>query len=132
MRPLPERERLPDEREAVTQKFRIHGEFGAHKLYVRVGLYPDGRPGEVFVTMDKFGSTTQGFAHAWCKMVSVALQRGVPLVEIVEKFKGMRFEPSGRVEPASYGTAWSVPSLIVRFLERRFGGGGGDQEVEGR
>lgn len=121
------RRRLPDERQSITGEFKIYGEFGAHKVFVTVGLHPDGTPGEVFARIDKWGSTTRGFLDAWCTLVSVALQHGVPLTWIVEKFSATRFEPSGRVQFSprdgkweDFGEVTSVLDLICRYLGRRF------------
>ncbi len=107
---------MPTEREAVTGKFRIHAAFGSHKLYVTVGLREDGTVGEVFARIDKEGSTMRAMLDAWCIMVSIAMQHGVSLEEISEKFLGRRFEPSGRAEPAQFGEAKSVLDLIVRYM----------------
>ena len=92
------RERLPDTRRSVTHKAVIHSEGGKVKFFLTVGLYEDGRPGEVFVTCDQSGSTLDGFADAWATAVSMCLQSGVSLATIVEKFGYMQFEPLGRTE----------------------------------
>ncbi|HZY11034.1 MAG TPA: vitamin B12-dependent ribonucleotide reductase, partial [Bacteroidota bacterium] len=85
------RRRLPDERQAITHKFSIAG----HEGYITAGLYEDGTPGEIFITMSKEGSTISGLMDAFATSVSMALQYGVPLRVLVEKFSHMRFEPSG-------------------------------------
>src|SRR5689334_24988222 len=88
---LPHRRRLPAERAAVTHRFDIAG----HEGYITVGLYPDGQPGEIFLKMAKEGSTVSGLMDSFATTVSVALQYGVPLRDLVNKFAHVRFEPSG-------------------------------------
>ncbi len=88
---LPHRRRLPAERAALTHRFDIAG----HEGYITVGLYPDGQPGEIFLKMAKEGSTVSGLMDSFATTVSVALQYGVPLRDLVNKFAHVRFEPSG-------------------------------------
>src|SRR5712691_5841400 len=85
------RRKLPDERKAVTHKFDI----GGHEGYLTVGLYEDGMPGELFITMAKEGSTIGGLMDSLGTAVSVALQYGVPIESLVNKFTHQRFEPAG-------------------------------------
>ncbi len=85
------RRRLPDERQAITHKFSIAG----HEGYITVGMYEDGMPGEIFITMSKEGSTISGLMDAFATSISIALQYGVPLKVLVDKFSHARFEPSG-------------------------------------
>ena len=92
--PKPVRRRLPDERRAITHKFDIAG----HEGYITVGLFEDGSPGEVFLVMAKEGSTISGFADAFAQAISYALQYGVPLQVLVDKFSHTRFEPSGMTQ----------------------------------
>src|SRR5438094_5607212 len=87
----PVRRKLPDERKAITHKFDIAG----HEGYITVGLFEDGQPGEIFLVMAKEGSTISGFADAFAAAISYALQYGVPLQALVDKFSHVRFEPSG-------------------------------------
>ena len=89
--PKPYRRRLPDERRAVTHKYQVAG----HEGYITVGLYPDGQPGEIFLKMAKEGSTVSGLMDTLATMTSIALQYGVPLRDLVNKFTHVRFEPSG-------------------------------------
>src|SRR5438132_2819248 len=89
--PTPVRRKLPDERESITHKFSI----GGHEGYITVGKYEDGSPGEIFITMAKEGSTISGLMDSFATMTSLALQHGVPLQLLVDKFTQMRFEPSG-------------------------------------
>src|SRR5204863_289709 len=85
------RRKLPDERRAITHKFDIQG----HEGYITVGIYEDGRPGEIFLVMSKEGSTISGLMDAFATSISLALQYGVPLEVLVKKFAHTRFEPSG-------------------------------------
>ena len=87
----PIRRKLPDERQSITHKFDIAG----HEGYITVGLFDDGQPGEIFLVMAKEGSTISGFADAFAQAISYALQYGVPLQVLVDKFSHARFEPSG-------------------------------------
>ena len=89
--PRPVRRKLPDERQSITHKFDIAG----HEGYITVGLFEDGQPGEIFLVMAKEGSTISGFADAFAQAISYALQYGVPLQVLVDKFSHARFEPSG-------------------------------------
>ena len=109
------RRRLPDERNALTHKFSIAG----HEGYITVGLYEDGTPGEIFITMSKEGSTISGLMDAFATSVSMALQYGVPLRVLVEKFQHMRFEPSGFTGNKEVPIAKSVLDYIFRWLGSR-------------
>ncbi len=110
------RRRLPDERAAVTHKFSI----GGHEGYITVGLYPEAVPGEIFITMSKEGSTISGLMDAFATSVSMALQYGVPLRVLVEKFSHMRFEPSGFTGNREIPIAKSILDYIFRWLGKRF------------
>ena len=113
-RPL--RRRLPDERRSVTHKFRIAG----HKGYLTVGLYDDGSPGEIFVTMSKGGSVISGLMDALASSVSIAMQYGVPLKVFVNKFVHVRFEPSGFTTNPNIRIAKSIIDYIFRWLALKF------------
>ena len=108
----PRRERLPDTRQSVTHKFNISG----HEGYVTVGLYPDGRPGELFITMAKEGSTIGGLMDCFGTAVSMSLQYGVPLEVYVNKFSHTRFEPWGYTKNPDIKIAKSVVDYIFRWL----------------
>jgi ribonucleoside-diphosphate reductase alpha chain len=110
------RRRLPDERQAVTHKFSIVG----HEGYITVGMYEDGTPGEIFITMSKEGSTISGLMDAFATSISMALQYGVPLRVLVEKFSHMRFEPSGFTGNKDIPIAKSVLDYIFRWLGKKF------------
>jgi ribonucleoside-diphosphate reductase alpha chain len=113
---LPHRRRLPSERTAVTHKFDIAG----HEGYITVGLYPDGQPGEIFLKMAKEGSTVSGLMDSFATTVSVALQYGVPLRDLVNKFAHVRFEPSGFTGNGEIPIAKSSIDYIFRWLGSRF------------
>jgi ribonucleoside-diphosphate reductase alpha chain len=110
------RHKLQDERASVTHKFNI----GGHEGYITVGLYPDGNPGEIFITMAKEGSTVSGLMDSFACAVSIALQHGVPLRLLCEKFAHTRFEPSGWTNNAELGFAKSIMDYIFRWLHLRF------------
>jgi ribonucleoside-diphosphate reductase alpha chain len=113
---LPHRRRLPSERTAITHKFDIAG----HEGYITVGLYPDGQPGEIFLKMAKEGSTVSGLMDAFATTVSVSLQYGVPLHDLVNKFAHVRFEPSGFTGNQEIPIAKSLVDYIFRWLGSRF------------
>ena len=112
----PHRHRLPAERAAVTHKFDING----HEGYITVGLYPDGQPGEMFVRMAKEGSTVSGLMDTFATAISLALQYGVPLRDLVNKFGHVRFEPSGFTGNPEIPIAKSIVDYIFRWLGSRF------------
>jgi ribonucleoside-diphosphate reductase alpha chain len=112
----PHRRRLPTERAATTHKFDIAG----HEGYITVGLYPDGQPGEIFLKMAKEGSTVSGLMDSFATTVSVALQYGVPLRDLVNKFAHVRFEPSGFTGNQEIPIAKSIIDYIFRWLGSRF------------
>ncbi len=111
-----DRERLPDTRQSVTHKFNIAG----HEGYLNVGLYPDGRPGEMFITMAKEGSTVGGLMDAFGTAISMSLQYGVPLDVLVNKFSHTRFEPMGHTPNPDIRIAKSVVDYIFRWLGMTF------------
>jgi ribonucleoside-diphosphate reductase alpha chain len=110
------RHRLPDERASITHKFSIAG----HEGYITVGLYPTGQPGEIFIKMAKEGSTVSGLMDAFATSISLALQHGVPLKVLCEKFAHTRFEPSGWTGNEQIGYAKSLMDYIFRWLNLRF------------
>ena len=112
----PVRRRLPDERQAITHKFDIAG----HEGYITVGLFEDGQPGEIFLVMAKEGSTISGFADAFAQAISYALQYGVPLQALVDKFSHVRFEPSGMTKNPEIRFAKSIVDYIFRWLASKF------------
>jgi ribonucleoside-diphosphate reductase alpha chain len=110
------RRKLPDERDAVTHKFSV----GAHEGYLTVGLYENGQPGEIFITMAKEGSTVSGLMDSFATAVSLALQYGVPLKVLCDKFSHTRFEPSGWTQHPEIRYAKSVMDYIFRWLAWKF------------
>jgi ribonucleoside-diphosphate reductase alpha chain len=112
----PVRRKLPDERHAITHKFDIAG----HEGYITVGLFQDGQPGEIFLVMAKEGSTISGFADAFAQAISYALQYGVPLQALVDKFSHVRFEPSGMTRNPEIRFAKSIVDYIFRWLASKF------------
>lgn len=110
------RRRLSDERQAITHKFSIAG----HEGYFTVGLYEDGQPGEIFITMSKEGSTISGLMDAFATSISMALQYGVPLRVLIDKFSHMRFEPSGFTNNKDIPMAKSILDYIFRWLNKKF------------
>jgi ribonucleoside-diphosphate reductase alpha chain len=112
----PVRRRLPDERHSITHKFDIAG----HEGYITVGLFEDGMPGEIFLVMAKEGSTISGFADAFAQAISYALQYGVPLQVLVDKFSHARFEPSGITKNPDVRFAKSIVDYIFRWLATKF------------
>jgi ribonucleoside-diphosphate reductase alpha chain len=114
--PMAHRHRLPIERASLTHKFNI----GGHEGYITVGVYPNGQPGEIFITMAKEGSTVSGLMDSFALGISIALQHGVPLKLFCEKFKHTRFEPSGWTGNENIGYATSIMDYIFRWLEQKF------------
>ncbi len=112
----PVRRKLPDERTAITHKFSVEGQEG----YVTVGLYEDGKPGELFITMAKEGSTLSGVMDAFATAISLTLQYGVPLEFLVNKFSHVRFEPSGWTNNAQIPYAKSIIDYIFRWMASKF------------
>ncbi len=114
--PAAVRRRLPDERHSLTHHFSVGGQEG----YVTVGLYEDGLPGELFIRMAKEGSTVSGLMDSFATAVSLALQYGVPLRVLCDKFSHTRFEPSGWSGNPKIGYAKSLTDYLFRWLELRF------------
>ncbi len=110
------RHKLQDERASITHKFNI----GGHEGYITVGLYPDSSPGELFITMAKEGSTVSGLMDSFALATSIALQHGVPLKLLCEKFEHTRFEPQGWTNNPDIGYAKSIMDYIFRWLHLRF------------
>ncbi|HEX6538976.1 MAG TPA: LAGLIDADG family homing endonuclease [Candidatus Dormibacteraeota bacterium] len=113
-RPL--RRRLPSERQALTHRFEV----GGHEGYITVGLYEDGTPGEIFLKMAKEGSTVSGLMDSFATAISLALQYGVPLQALIDKFSHTRFEPQGFTKNPEIPIAKSVMDYIFRWLASRF------------
>jgi ribonucleoside-diphosphate reductase alpha chain len=114
--PTAVRRKLPDERESITHKFSI----GGHEGYITVGKYEDGAAGEIFITMAKEGSTISGLMDSFATMTSLALQHGVPLQLLVDKFTHTRFEPSGFTKNPEIPMAKSIMDYIFKWLASKF------------
>ncbi len=114
--PKAHRRKLADERRAYTHKFSV----GGHEGYLTVGLYENGQPGEIFITMAKEGSTVSGLMDSFATAVSLALQYGVPLKVLCDKFSHTRFEPSGYTPNPEIKYAKSVMDYIFRWLALKF------------
>lgn len=110
------RKHMPPERANITRRVTISG----LKFYVTVGLYPDGSPGEVFITLQKQGSLEHGMCHCVALLISMLLQRGVPLAEVVGKLKDIRFDPSGMTNDPEIPMASSVVDYVARWLDKKF------------
>ena len=110
------RRKLPDERKAITHKFDIAG----HEGYITVGMYEDGAPGEIFVAMSKQGSTISGLMDSFATAISYALQYGMPLQFLVDKFAHMRFEPSGFTKNPQIPYAKSIVDYLFRWMASKF------------
>lgn len=131
-----QRQKLPQTRKSVTHKFEIAG----HEGYLTVGLYDDGRPGEIFVTMHKEGSTIRGLMDAWATSMSINLQYAIPVDILFNKFRHQKFEPSGFVKNENGGaldekavrirTASSIVDYVSQFMINNFGGNSGDGKME--
>ncbi len=127
---------LPQTRRSITHRFEIAG----HKGYLMVGLYDDGRPGEIFVNMSKQGSTIRGLMDAWARSVSYNLQYGVPVIELFSKFRHEKFEPAGFVKNSFGGdldkkrssirTASSIVDYVAQFMLATFGESSGKMQIE--
>src|SRR3954462_2828361 len=114
--PTAVRRKLPDERESITHKFSISG----HEGYITVGKYEDGTPGEIFIAMAKEGSTISGLMDSFATMTSLALQHGVPLNFLVDKFTHTRFEPSGFTKNPEIPMTKSIMDYIFKWLATKF------------
>jgi len=112
----PVRRKLPAERRAITHKFAI----GGHEGYITVGMYDDGQPGEIFLVMAKEGSTISGLMDSFATAISMALQYGVPLRVLIDKFAHVRFEPSGHTGNREVPYAKSIVDYIFRWLAAKF------------
>lgn len=107
---------MPSERPSVTRRFVL----GDLKAYATVGLLESGQPGEIFIVLKKTGTLTRGLCHVLAIMISLCLQHGVPLEKVVDKLKGVRFEPSGFTHDSDFPTACSIVDYIGQWLEKRF------------
>ena len=107
---------LPMTRKSLTHKFCIAG----HEGYLTVGLFDDGRPGELFIKISKEGSTLSGLVQGYARAFSLALQYGLELQDAVDRFRGMRFDPMGPTNNPDIPETSSLLDYVVRFLEIEF------------
>ena len=107
---------LPTTRDSITHKFSI----GNHEGYLTIGLYPDGRPGEIFIKMAKEGSTMCGMCQAFCRAFSLSIQHGLLLEDALLRFRGMRFEPMGYTSNPDIPEASSIVDYVAKYLELHF------------
>ncbi len=112
----PERRRLPMTRNGLIHKFRV----GTTKAYIRIGLYPDNSLGEVFLTVDKAGSTLQGLMDSFATLLSLSLQYGIPLAVLAKKFRHVRFEPAGFTGDRNIPSASSLIDYVFAWLQQQF------------
>lgn len=112
----PRRETLPATRDSITHKFAIAG----HEGYLTVGLFDDGKPGEIFIKMSKEGSTLSGLIQGFCRAFSLALQHGLSTEDAVERFRGMRFDPMGPTSNPEIPQASSILDYVARYIEVTF------------
>ncbi len=120
------RRKLPDERQAITHKFSI----GGHEGYITVGMFEDGQPGELFVVMAKEGSVVSGLMDSFATAISLALQYGVPLKVLVDKFSHTRFEPSGFTGNPAIPIAKSITDYLFRWMALKFLPAEGEEQAE--
>src|SRR5215831_18605154 len=113
------RQSLPTTRESVTHKFSVM----RHEGYLTIGLYADGKPGEIFIKMAKEGSTISGMCQAFCRAFSLALQFGLTIDEAVVRFQGMRFEPMGPTSNPDIPECNSIVDYVARYLRLHYGSG---------
>ncbi len=113
---IPRRRRLSDERKALIHKFHI----GSTEGYLTVGLYEDGQPGEIFITMSKEGTAISGLVDSFATAISISLQYGVPLKVLVNKFAHAKYEPSGTTQNPNIPQAKSIVDYIFRWLALKF------------
>src|SRR5687768_17005557 len=107
---------LPTTRRSVTHKFAIAG----HEGYLTIGLFDDGRPGEIFIKMSKEGSTLSGLIQGFCRAFSLSLQYGLTIRDAVERFRGMRFDPMGPTSNPEIPEALSILDYVARYLELHY------------
>jgi len=111
-----ERRILPPTHESVTHKFSIAG----HEGYLTIGLFEDGTPGEIFIKMSKDGSTLSGLIQGFCRAFSLAIQYGLPLVDAIDRFRNMRFDPLGDTSNPKIPQATSILDYVAQYLDCEF------------
>jgi len=111
-----DRECLPPTRRSITHKFAVAG----HEGYLTIGLFDNGRPGEIFIKMSKEGSTLSGLIQGFCRAFSLALQYGLTTEDAVDRFKGMRFDPMGPTSNPDIPEARSILDYVARYIELHY------------
>ena len=114
------RHRMPDTRKSITHKAVIRTD-PPTKFFFTVGLYKNGQPGELYVTMNDTSSDLRGWLNVWAISVSMNLQSEVPLAKLVEKFAYQQFDPQGLTDNPDIRVARSIPDYIIRWMESKFG-----------
>jgi len=119
------RERLPDKRESVTRKLvllygRTPKKMERIHFYITVGLYPDGRPAELFITVNGGTEIIKGFCNVWAISVSLCLQAGITVEKLYEKFAFQNFEPKGFTESEDIKSCTSVVDYVMKFMKQQF------------
>jgi len=107
---------LPDTRKSLTHKAVIDGGQGPVSVFLTAGFYNDGRVGEVFIQIGRVGSTMRGLIDDFARLLSYALQYGVPLDELAEKFRGANYPPQGTTNNAELPTCTSITDYVLRWL----------------
>ena len=116
---------LPPTHTSLTHKFAING----HEGYLTVGLFEDGSPGEIFIKMSKEGSTLSGLIQGFCRAFSLAIQYGLPLIDAVDKFRNMRFDPLGQTSNPNIPYATSILDYVAQYLISEFKVGFADEQT---
>lgn len=111
--------KLPDTRESLTHHVIIYSQQGDVDVYITKGMYEDGAVGELFISIGKQGSTMRGALDSWARMLSIALQWGVPLEDVIRKFKNVSFEPNGKTDNKLVPECHSVIDYAMRWLEEK-------------
>ena len=124
----PHRRRLPNTRRSITHKFSVAG----HEGYITVGLFEDGKPGEVFIRMAKQGSTVRGLVDTIAVLTSMALQNGVTVESLARKFRGSHFEPSGETANLKIPNVSSITDYIFAWLGMMFSNESRIEHSQGR
>ncbi|MDP6541397.1 MAG: hypothetical protein QGF07_01300 [Phycisphaerales bacterium] len=114
--PTSARRVLPPTHDSVTHKFSING----HEGYLTIGLFEDGSPGEIFIKMSKEGSTLSGLIQGFCRAFSLAIQYGLPLIDAIDRFRNMRFDPLGVTTNPEIPQATSILDYVAQYLDLKF------------
>ena len=127
-----ERRPLPDTRRSVTHRAQITSDQGPLSLFIIVGLYDDGTPGEIFLQAGKQGSTVRGLLDDFARSVSYLLQYGVGVADLTPRYGGSSYPPAGPTSNPDVPMCASLTDYVFRWLERQFGADAGDGDAEGQ